>query len=337
MAAPATAKLNRLMSIRTRLIEDLEHHMEEATKFTADSNPILISYRVTALEKSYQDFVNTIETLDDMSQYHGLENLNDVKTKNRQVQDQYLNTKFHVAQIVDNEHDRTLNASFFQATRNQSGASNAGSCMGAKAMGIRLEKITVPHFNGQFEKWPEFKNMITALMRKYEGDDIEKLTHLKNYLEGEARDIIKHLNSYETAWDLLVSQYENKHAIIDAHLRNFHDIQIISSAASIRHAITTTNSCLAGIKNLEIMIETWDPMVVFTLREKLSPELRQKWEEERKGSHDPTTLKQFLEFLETRYKISSSLPPRKVFIKSVTNDVRPRQQKNIRKHRRGNK
>ncbi|XP_031634679.1 uncharacterized protein LOC116347982, partial [Contarinia nasturtii] len=315
-----STKLNRLLSIRTRVIEDLEHHAEEVMKFTETSNATLISYRIRALEKAYHDFASTIDTLEEMPQYHTLENLTDIKTKNRQIQDLYLNSKFHVSEFVENEEDRNLNASFFQTTRTTSNTTLNTSETITKNMGIRLEKISVPHFNGKYEKWPEFKAMFTSLMNKYQGDNIEKLTHLKNYLEGEAKDIIKHLNDYNAAWDLLVSQYENKHAIVSAHLKNFHDIPVMSTAASIRFAITTTNSCLAGIKNLDILTDTWDPMIVFTLQEKLSPELRHKWEEERKGSHEPTTLKQFLEFLETRYKISSVLPPRRIHIRPNHND-----------------
>lgn len=307
----AAAKLNRLLAVRTRVIEDVEHHAEEAFKFNETSNVTLISYRITALEKAYLDFVSTTDALEEMPQYHSLENLTEVKRKNRVVQDLYLNTKFHVSGFVENEADRTLNASFFQPPRNTNESNRTSLESTPKNMGIRLEKISVPHFAGKYEKWPEFKKMFTALMKIYQGDDIERLTHLRNYLEGEAKDIVRHVNTYDTAWDLLVNQYENKHAIINAHLRSFHDIPLMSTASSIRHAITMTNSCLAGIKNLDILTDTWDPMIIFTLQEKLSFELRQKWEEERKGSHEPASLKQFLQFLETRHKISSVIPPKR--------------------------
>lgn len=109
----AAAKLNCLLSVRTRLIEDLDHHVQEVQKFTAESNTILISYRTTALEKALQDFVDTNEALEELTPYHALENLTEVKKKNREIQDQYLTAKLHIAQLVDNDADRTLNSSFF--------------------------------------------------------------------------------------------------------------------------------------------------------------------------------------------------------------------------------
>lgn len=36
--------------------------------------------------------------------------------------------------------------------------------------------------------------MFLALMKKFRGDDFERLAHLKNSLEGEAKGIVKHLN-----------------------------------------------------------------------------------------------------------------------------------------------
>lgn len=84
---------------------------------------------------------------------------------------------------------------------------------------------------------------------------------------------------------------------------------IHTSALTIRHAITIARSCLAAINNMGIRTETWDPIIVFLLRDKLNSELRSKWEEERKGSSLPAlTLKEFFDFLETRYKIIVAIP-----------------------------
>lgn len=62
-------------------------------------------------------------------------------------------------------------------------------------------------------------------------------------------------------------------------------------------------------------------MIVFLLKDELSTELRSKWEEERKGSHEPASLKTFLDFLETRHKILSAMP-RRAPTKITHNDPR---------------
>lgn len=95
------------------------------------------------------------------------------------------------------------------------------------------------------------------------------------------------------------------------------DIPTVSrqSPSSIRYAITTTKSCLAAIKDFDITVDTWDPMIVYTLKQKMAPELRVKYEEERKGSHEPAKLKEMLTFLEKWHKIGLATP-RKNIIKT---------------------
>lgn len=64
----------------------------------------------------------------------------------------------------------------------------------------------------------------------------------------------------------------------------------------------------SSIQSFQIITETWDPIVVFILKQKLGPEIRGKWEEERKGSHECASLKEFLLFLDTRHKILINTP-----------------------------
>lgn len=125
---------------------------------------------------------------------------------------------------------------------------------------------------------------------------------------------------------MLVAQYENKNAIYEAYMQAINELPFIANAPTIREAITTTNNSLAGIRDLDVITDTWDPNIILTLRSKLSPELRQKWEEERKGSYELPTLKEFLTFLETRCKIYAPIPKR-VPQRPIFNDQKPRQQK----------
>lgn len=102
------------------------------------------------------------------------------------------------------------------------------------------------------------------------------------------------------------------------------DIPSVSSisAKSIHHATTTTRGCLAAIKDLDILTDSWDPIIVFLLKNKLDFRLRDKWEEERKGSHTPATLIEFLKFLDIRQKVVISMPPR---VKTTQPNTKKRQ------------
>lgn len=317
------SKLDRLLSVRKRALGDFDHHIMEMKKFTTDSNTTEVSFRVIAMEKAFKEFVDTNDDLERLATFHELEQVDVVSTENRKVQDKYLQIKLHIATILPTD-EHTLNASFFP-TGSREETEDSTRITSQRNSGIKMPTIQVTPFDGDFEKWPEFRDMFRSLMNKYQGDGVEKLTHLKNYLRGPALDAIRHLSlenaNYEAAWDELILTFENKNAIIDANLRKFLDIPIITaSATSVRHALSTTRSCLSVIQRFAIVVDTWDPMIVFMLKDKLCPELRAKWEEERKGSNEPATLKAFYCFLEVRLKVLLSMPTRKIFQKPLMND-----------------
>lgn len=309
-------KLDKLLSIRTRIIGDLEHHVTEAKKFNDQSAPTLVSFRSIALEKSFKEFVDVGEDLERMCAYHELDNLQDLITKNRVIQDKYLEIKIHLLPLIQNEGAAGLNASFFDTSHRSFIESNERQSTPnhSRGLGIKLPHIQISPFDGKFEEWLEFKETFTSIMKKYTGDNVEKFIHLKTFLRGEALNTIKHLglknDSYEVAWELLSNEYENKNAIIEAHLSTLMNLPTIVTQfpSTIAQAKTTTKSCLAALHTFDIMTETWDPMVVFILKQKLGPELRGKWEEDRKGSHESATLKEFLQFLDTRHKILANTP-----------------------------
>lgn len=143
---PALNKLNKLLAIRTRLHEDLEHHILEINTFMEQTKKTIISYRTTALEKAYKDLIDTNEMLEDLTHYHTLENITEIKQANRAIQDKYLHAKFQISELVDNDTDRTLNSSFFQARREvRSNTDEAPNQTGSlKTDGLHFKKMTYP-------------------------------------------------------------------------------------------------------------------------------------------------------------------------------------------------
>lgn len=307
-------RLEKLLAIRKRIIADCEHHIVEIEKFTDASSRTVISFRNVALEKTIKDFNDLLCELDRLQAYHELPDVAELSRQNRVIQDKYLTVKALLSELVPDE-QYLLNSTLYQPENIFEERSNAiinppGS--------TRLPPIQLRPFDGKFEEWAGFIDMFLALMKKHRGDDVEKLSHLRNHLRSEALDVIKHLplknENYERAIELLRRYFENKSAIIDSHLKTFVDLSPItsSSAASLRNAITTTQGCLSAINGLEIMTETWDPFIVYVLKNKLDTKLRDKWEEERKGSHTPATLKEFIDFLSTRQRVVASIPLQKM-------------------------
>lgn len=338
-----TSKLDKLLSIRKRIIGDFEHHITEAKKFTAESAVNLVSFRSIALEKTYKEFVDISEELERMNSYHELENFDELIIKNRSIQDKYLEIKLHVLPLIQNEGAAGLNSSFYDtAHRSFSDPIDRQSTpTNSRGIGIKLPHIQITPFTGNFEDWLEFKETFTSIMKKYNGDNVEKFIHLKSFLKGEALNTIKHLglknDSYGSAWELLSNEYENKNSIIEAHLATLMNLPTIlpQFPSTLTQASTTTKSCLAALHTFEIMTETWDPIIVFILKQKLGQELRAKYEEERKGSHESAKLKEFLLFLDTRHKILANTPATVIFkpnepkIKSIKSFVQSTTEPNI--------
>lgn len=325
-------KLEKLLSIRSRIIGDFEHHVTEAKKFNTESTPALVSFRSVALEKAYKEFVEIGEALERMSAYHDLENLQTLITKNRAIQDSYLEIKLHLLPLMQNDASAAgLNVSFYDTTPRSYLENNERTSTPNQSnrLGLKLPHIQITPFDGKYEAWLEFKETFMSIMKKYNGDNIEKFVHLKSFLRGEALDTVKHLkftlDSYETAWDLLIGRFQNKNAIIEAHMATLMNLPAISqqSPYTLSQAITTAKGCLAAVQSFEIMTETWDPMIVFILKQKLSPELQLKWEEKRQGTHECPTLKEFLQFLDIRHKILANTSHQNTF-KSNTNEFKQR-------------
>lgn len=303
-------RLEKLLAIRKRIIGDFNHHMTEIDTFDENSNITTIAFREIAFEKTIKEFNEIIVELDRIQSYHEIEELDRLLQANRTVQDRYLQAKTRLAELLP-QNETTLNSTFFPpGPQNFEEKDNIAN----NHNGAKLPPIQLKPFDGKFEEWVGFKDLFLALMKKYRGDEVEKLSHLRNHVRGEALDLIKHLSirngNYDTALELLTAQFENPSAVIDSHLRTFRDIPQIThtSPKSIRYAITTTQGCLAAIRELGIMTETWDPKIVFDLKEKLDFKLRDKWEEERKGSHTPTTLNEFIKFLSIRHRVIISMP-----------------------------
>lgn len=321
----AANKLDKLLSIRTRIIGDFEHNVAEIAKLTTTSSEPTLNFRSVALDKSWKEFSDINEQLESLSTFHDRPDLESLFNKNRSCEDAYLNTKIKLSELMP-DHDVSLNRSMYPRDRNfASSINNLSEISSAiptsnstsNASGVKMPQIRIVHFTGKYEDWPEFRDLFTGLMKKYKGDDCERLFHLKNWLLGEPKQLIQHIatqnGNYDEAWTLLRERYENTSAIVDSHLKSLFSLEIISheSAWTIRTAISTTKSCLSALKNLKVDISSWDPIIVYLIRDRLNLHLRGKWEEERKGNHEVAKLSTFLAFLEVRYNIIASFPQRK--------------------------
>nr|CAD2200922.1 unnamed protein product [Meloidogyne enterolobii] len=87
---------------------------------------------------------------------------------------------------------------------------------------IQLPTLQIKRFNGDRKDWLEFYESFRCAVDSSSGSDIEKLTLLRNLVDGEPRELIAgfrlEAKNYKEALQLLKDQYGDK----DAHIRNLH-------------------------------------------------------------------------------------------------------------------
>ena len=89
---------------------------------------------------------------------------------------------------------------------------------------VKLPRIQLPTFSGQYEEWPTYQDMFTSLVHKNTSiSDVQKLHYLKSSVTGEAELILRHVqvtdSNYDQAWHMLKERYDNKRVIVFSVLK----------------------------------------------------------------------------------------------------------------------
>jgi len=87
---------------------------------------------------------------------------------------------------------------------------------------IPVEKLPVPHFNGDQKEYTSFRNQFDVLVHNNEVfKPVIKFSYLKAYLEGEPLKLINNLmlsnENYELALKILDKRYSNRRIITQDH------------------------------------------------------------------------------------------------------------------------
>lgn len=197
---------------------------------------------------------------------------------------------------------------------------------GNKSKNIKLPKINIPNFSGDFAEWTSFRDLFTSLVHKnVELDDVEKLHYLKGLLRGEAEQLLRQSSvteaNYQLCWTKLEQRYNNKRRLANNILqRMFNQKRInVESAVSLKQLLDTTIDCTGALSNLGIDVTTWDIIIIHIMASKLDPETRKQWELKlsEDSSNELPTLKQFQLFIESRFTAFENIEvPRKITVQS---------------------
>ncbi|XP_028173753.1 uncharacterized protein LOC114362514 [Ostrinia furnacalis] len=188
---------------------------------------------------------------------------------------------------------------------------------------VKLPKISIPVFNGNYSDWSSFKDLFLSLVHNNQTlDDVQRLHYLKTQLTGEAEQLIKHIPittlNYKKCWDLLQKRYDNKRFMSNCILKRLFSQRTMNyeSAQALKELVDTTSDCIHELSNLGINTESWDIIIIYIVSLKLDAESRKQWElHVNNCCEELPSYFLFKEFLEGRFRALECIEPNKTKFK----------------------
>lgn len=187
---------------------------------------------------------------------------------------------------------------------------------------IKLPRITIPKFLGDYKSWPSFKDTYVSLIHDNKTlRNVQKFHYLMDNLDGKPKDLIKSLhitdNNYPEAWKRLCGRYEHKRFIVESHLQSFFSLQPmqLEDSAALKKLIDSSTETIRALQVLGLPVNQWDAILVHVVVSKLDSETHKQWELKLTKDELPT-FQQLEEFLEARWQslemITNSKPQQQI-------------------------
>ncbi|XP_073964611.1 uncharacterized protein [Choristoneura fumiferana] len=175
-------------------------------------------------------------------------------------------------------------------------------------------QLDIPIFSGNYQQWVSFKDLFCEAVHNNPSlSSAQKMQFLKGKLRGEAERLIQHLQisseNYQASWEILNHRYHNQKLIFTSHMNTLMNIPVMqhSSAVQIKRLHDVIKECLNAIKNLGVQIDTWDPILIHILSQKLDAETHKDYMESLQRPRDLPEMSDFLLFLENKFTAMESL------------------------------
>ena len=179
----------------------------------------------------------------------------------------------------------------------------------------RLPEIIIPTFSGDYAQWTEFRDSFHSLIGSRTNISVvAKIQYLRECLKGDASRVIAGLtisdSSFDYAWRLLTSRYENQRLLITAHLDTLFGSSPMTahSAYELNEVLNSVESAINSIAALNIsMPQFGEHALVYALVRRLSPKLRESWECRVGSSQIYSTMDMLREFLNGRARAMENM------------------------------
>ncbi|XP_072384596.1 uncharacterized protein [Diabrotica undecimpunctata] len=178
---------------------------------------------------------------------------------------------------------------------------NVGSCA------IKLPTIEMPKFNGDFERWMDFRDSFDSLIIKNSNlSEIQKFHYLKSSISGNAATVISSLplsaSNFQLAWQLICERYANKCILKFSHTKAIFNLPKIckENPQQLRQLLDSVLSNLRSLKSLGEPTDQWSTLLSYIVVDKLDTVTEREWDLSKTGS---ATFDDLIEFLKRRADI----------------------------------
>lgn len=115
-------------------------------------------------------------------------------------------------------------------------------------------------------------------------------------------------NNYTVAWQSLVTRYNNKKVLVQAHVKAIYDLETVGgdSAKKLRQFTDALNGHMRALEALGQEPTNWGPLLIHVISIKLDKITLKEWESRAHCTEVPKLL-ELITFLESRYKILESI------------------------------
>lgn len=292
--------IKRLLARRNSCIAKIKFQIEKIMQTSDESDDDAITVRISNFKRLIKDFREIMFALEDEDEFEQQHSVLLVKEEN-ELEETIIAASAHLLKFKPDAFNETLQEHDMTVAQEEE--------VGIKAS-FKLPNIEIPTFSGSYLDWSSFHDLFSSLIgNNHALADVQKLHYLKNALKGEAAGLVKHLRitaeNYKPAWKILSRRYQNTRALVNSHLNTFFSMPKLTQedADGLKNLVNNTNEFLQSLQNLKIPVENWDPIIIFTLVEKLDIKTHSRWEEALNAQVKLPTLPRFLTFLETRFRI----------------------------------
>lgn len=173
---------------------------------------------------------------------------------------------------------------------------------------IKLPKVELTAFSGEYEDWPSFKDLYNTLIHNNASlSSVQKLHYLRTNVKGGAYDLIKTISiteaNYAQAWKKLTDRYDHKRYIVDSHLKTLLNQPQVTfeDHKAIKTLIDKSSEIVRALQVQGLPVNQWDAFLVHIVVSKLDSESHKQWELKLKKDELPK-FAELEEFLESRWQ-----------------------------------